>query len=45
MLNARWKGTAGSASAKAEAPISGQVRSFRIARLDPTAKKIELEIA
>jgi small subunit ribosomal protein S1 len=45
MLNARWKGTSGSAPAKAQAPIAGQVRSFRIARLDPAAKKIELELA
>jgi len=45
MLNARWKGTAGSTLATAQAPIAGQVRSFRIARLDPAAKKIELEMA
>ena len=45
MLNARWKGTSGSAPAKAQAPIAGQIRSFRIARLDPAAKKIDLEMA
>lgn len=45
MLNARWKGTAKvTSTSKALAPSSGQVRSFRIARLDPAAKKIELEL-
>jgi small subunit ribosomal protein S1 len=43
MLAARWKGSA--SSSKPEAPISGQVRSFRIVALDPAAKKIELELA
>jgi small subunit ribosomal protein S1 len=44
MLQARWKGGA-SAGAKKEPASAGQVRSFRIARLDPEAKKIELELA
>jgi len=43
MLQARWKTGAG-APAKAEPARAGQVRSFRIARLDRTAKKIELEL-
>jgi small subunit ribosomal protein S1 len=46
MLQARWKGgvVAGSGS-RQEAARAGQVRSFRIAKLDPAAKKIELEPA
>ena len=45
MLKARWKGgTAGGAS-KPEAIRAGQIRSFRIAKLDAVAKKIELELA
>ena len=43
MLQARWKTGAG-APVKAEPARAGQVRSFRIARLDRTAKKIELEL-
>ena len=42
-LSARWKGGATAASAKPEAVQPGQIRSFRITKLDPTAKKIELE--
>lgn len=44
MLEARWKTGAG-APAKAEPPRSGQVRSFRIVKLDSAAKKIEVEPA
>jgi small subunit ribosomal protein S1 len=44
MLQARWK-TGSGAPAKAEPPRAGQVRSFRIVKLDPTAKKIEVEPA
>jgi small subunit ribosomal protein S1 len=44
MLQARWKTGAG-APAKVEAPRSGQVRSFRIVKLDAAAKKIEVEPA
>lgn len=43
MLQARWKTGAG-APVKTEAARAGQVRSFRIAKLDRTAKKIELEL-
>ena len=43
MLQARWKTGAG-APVKAEPARAGQVRSFRIAKLDRTAKKIELEL-
>ncbi len=43
MLQARWKG--GSAGpAKPEAIHAGQVRSFRIVKLDRAAKSIELEL-
>jgi len=42
-LQARWK-TGGGSSAKHEGPRSGQIRSFRITRLDAATKKIELEL-
>jgi small subunit ribosomal protein S1 len=42
MLSARWKGSAPAASSDAEAMAAGQVRSFRITRIDAAAKKIEL---
>jgi small subunit ribosomal protein S1 len=46
MLQARWKGGASTAAnANPNAIHAGQVRSFRIARLDPEAKTIELELA
>jgi small subunit ribosomal protein S1 len=44
MLSAKWKG-ADSATAVAEEVRAGQVRSFRIAKLDKEQKKIELELA
>ena len=44
MLQARWKTGAG-APVKAEPARAGQVRSFRIVKLDRTAKKIEVELA
>jgi small subunit ribosomal protein S1 len=44
MLQARWKG-ASTAPSKPETVHSGQVRSFRIVKLDRSAKKIELELA
>lgn len=44
MLQARWKTGAG-APVKAESARAGQVRSFRITKIDPAAKKIELELA
>src|SRR5579871_3546240 len=43
MLQARWKTGAG-APAKSEPARAGQVRSFRITKLDRAAKKIELEL-
>jgi small subunit ribosomal protein S1 len=47
MLNARWKGGASGAAgeAKPASMSTGQVRGFRITRLDRDAKKIELELA
>jgi small subunit ribosomal protein S1 len=45
MLKARWKGGAPSGEAKPEAVRTGQIRSFRIVKMDPAAKKIELELA
>jgi hypothetical protein len=45
MLQARWKGNTVASDAQPEAVRSGQIRKFRIAKLDPAAKKIELELA
>jgi small subunit ribosomal protein S1 len=45
MLQARWKGGAPAGEAKPEAVRAGQIRKFRIVKLDPAAKKIELELA
>jgi small subunit ribosomal protein S1 len=46
MLQAKWKGGAdGGDKPKPEAVHTGQVRSFRIAKLDPEAKTIEVELA
>jgi len=42
MLQARWKGGSG---AEAEELRAGQIRKFRIAKIDAGAKKIELELA
>ena len=45
MLQARWKGgSTTAATPKPEAIHAGQIRSFRIARLDPETKTIELEL-
>jgi len=45
MLQAKWRGGAGgSGSGGRESARSGQVRSFRITRLDAGTKKIELEM-
>ncbi|HVP52068.1 MAG TPA: 30S ribosomal protein S1 [Terriglobales bacterium] len=45
MLEARWKGGASGLESRSGEIRKGQVRSFRIARLDPASKKIELELA
>ncbi len=44
MLQARWK-TGSGGPPKAEPAKAGQIRSFRISKLDRAAKKIELELA
>jgi small subunit ribosomal protein S1 len=44
MLQARWKGGAASSESRRQAVSAGQIRTFRIARLDQDAKKIELEL-
>jgi len=45
MLNARWKGGAPAGGSQPEAVRAGQIRSFRIIKLDSAAKTIELELA
>jgi small subunit ribosomal protein S1 len=45
MLQARWKSGPPTTAPKAEDVRAGQVRSFRITKLDPSAKKIELDLA
>jgi small subunit ribosomal protein S1 len=44
MLQSKWKGGQGS-SPRNEPARASQIRSFRIVKLDPAAKKIELELA
>ena len=44
MLQARWKSGAPLASNQPEGLRAGQIRSFRIVKLDPVAKKIELDL-
>jgi small subunit ribosomal protein S1 len=45
MLSAKWKQGGGSGEQGKESARPGQVRSFRIAHLDPAKKLIELELA
>jgi len=44
-LKAHWKDGAVALESKPEAARTGQIRKFRIAKLDPAAKKIDLEFA
>jgi small subunit ribosomal protein S1 len=44
MLQARWKGGATAKSAEPQELQAGQIRSFRITKLDPASKKIEVEL-
>jgi len=44
-LKNRWKGNTAAASAKPEPLAEGQIRTFKITKLDPEAKKIEVELA
>src|SRR5437764_10783712 len=45
MLQARWKGATPAEGAKPEPMRSGQIRKFRIVKLDPAGKKIAVELA
>ena len=45
MLQSRWKSGASPVSVKPDASAAGQIRSFKIAKIDAAAKKIELELA
>jgi small subunit ribosomal protein S1 len=45
MLQARWKSGAVAESSKPDEIRAGQVRSFRITKLDQAAKKIEVEVS
>jgi small subunit ribosomal protein S1 len=46
MLSAKWKqGGSSAKSARPEAAKTGQIRSFRITKLDQANKKIEVELA
>ena len=45
MLKARWQGNAPAASNKPEPLSEGQIRSFKIVKLDAEAKKIEVALA
>ncbi len=46
MLSARWKqGRALATGTAGEPPRTGQIRTFRIAAVDPASKRIEIELA
>jgi len=45
MLNARWKGSAAPSGTAPEPLAVGQIRSFRIVKIDRETEKIELELA
>ena len=45
MLQARWKGSAPAAASQPEPLQAGQIRTFKIIRLDPATKTIEVELA
>jgi small subunit ribosomal protein S1 len=45
MLSAKWKQGPAAAAVQQEAPRAGQVRTFRILKLDQPNKKIEVELA
>jgi small subunit ribosomal protein S1 len=44
-LQAKWKGGEGGSGSRRDSARSGQIRSFRIVKLDAAAKKIDLELA
>ena len=45
MLSARWKGNAPAAAAQPEPLSQGQIRTFKIVKLDAETKKIEVKLA
>jgi small subunit ribosomal protein S1 len=45
MLSAKWKQGPAAASPASESPRAGQIRTFRILKLDQPNKKIEVELA
>ena len=45
MLKNRWKGNAPAATSAPEPLAEGQIRTFKITKLDPESKKIEVELA
>jgi small subunit ribosomal protein S1 len=45
MLQSKWKGGQGSGGTRREPVRSGQIRSFRIVKLDAAGKRIDLELA
>jgi len=45
MLQARWKGGSAASAKQSEPLAKGQIRSFRIVKLDRATEKIELELA
>jgi small subunit ribosomal protein S1 len=44
-LKNRWKGNTPAPAAKSDPLSEGQIRTFKITRIDPEAKKIEVELA
>jgi small subunit ribosomal protein S1 len=45
MLKAHWKGNEPAAQSKPDALAEGQIRTFKIVKLDPETKKVEVELA
>ena len=45
LLKARWQGNAPAATSSPEPLSAGQIRTFKITKLDPESKKIEVELA
>jgi hypothetical protein len=44
MLQAKWKGGSGTQVPAAQPIQAGQIRNFKISNLNPTEKKIELDL-
>jgi small subunit ribosomal protein S1 len=45
MLKARWQGDTPAPESKPDPLTQGQIRTFKITKLDPDSKKIEVELA